>query len=145
MKKSLIALLLFGAFTGAFGQKFEYTDPVTGAKYYTNQPKRDATQVAVGDELPQSQADPKATAEQKHFEFVATKINRRWPGACPYPKHGGVGSCLPRVGMSVTEHSLMIGLRRIGYVEDANGKVDRWAAGACRVTVKADLITSVAC
>ena len=153
MKKMIIALLC-GVCFSAHGQIYKYVDPVTGAVEYLNYDKGGGLRMDSVDTLSEipiaSPVSCNAACEKsratriQRTDATANTINKRWPGACR-KLDAGHWSCVPRVGMNVREHAEITGLRRVGFTEDASGKVDRWAAGGCRVLVAGDKISSVSC
>ena len=148
--KLQIALVMFGCCSLASAEIYHYVDPVTGHEEYTNQPKCGSVRIPDGEIS--YKVDP-ALCEAKRAELretrskravVVAEMVRRHPTACT----GGTAyyrKCFASVGMSVKLDGNALELRRDGYIDDEQGKRDRWKGNGCTVFSKGDRITAVTC
>ena len=140
--KLFVAVCVISLATVARADIYQYVDPITGAKVYTNQPTKGAIRIFSGD-TQSPQAKRAADAKDKKQQAALTALAKEHPSACH--KFKDRWSCEPRVGVNILNHFQALQMYPNGFTDDAvNGKLDIWR-GACTARARNGVIVSVTC
>lgn len=138
----LITVLLVLASSIASAEIFEYVDPVTGAKEFTNQPKPGALLVSVGDERKLFAASFKAREKErvKNEKAARSELTKLYPKECPTHER-----CEIVPGMPVDTVVKAFTLTPAGFTHNAQGKTERFKRGGCVISGVNERVVSIDC